>query len=340
MAHEFLIKDIAFQAGLSTATVDRVINDRGGVRRQTKARIEAALEELRQQEKRVALAGRTYVFDIVMEAPDRFSRAVRAAFEREAGSFPPAVLRVRFHFSEQRREQELLALLDRIRRRGSHGVVLKAADTPAIAEAVARLDRAGIPVITFVTDLPGSARIVYAGADNRAAGETAAYLIGSKLESGTVIATLSSSRFRGEEEREEGFRRLLGARWPHLGILEISEGLGKDFETRELVRAALARDPSINAVYSIGGGNRAIVNAFEDARRPLSCFVAHDLDHDNVELLTQEKLHFVLHHALANDAASVFRAFLRLHHAIPPQAGPSLSAIEVITPFNLPWQRA
>ena len=26
MSHEFLVKDIAFQAGLSTATVDRVLN--------------------------------------------------------------------------------------------------------------------------------------------------------------------------------------------------------------------------------------------------------------------------------------------------------------------------
>lgn len=336
MAHDFLIKDIAFQAGLSPATVDRVINDRGGVRRQTRARVEAAMAELRQQESTAALAGRTYMFDIVMETPDRFSNAVRTAFESEAVAFLPAVVRSRFHFSEQVREQDMVQLLAKIRRRGSHGVVLKAADTPAVTQAVAELHEASIPVITLVTDLPNSRRIAYAGADNRAAGETAAYLIGSRISKGTVLAVLSSSRFRGEEEREIGLRRLLRERWPDLGVLDVSEGYGKDSATGEQVRAALARDPAINAVYSIGGGNRAITDAFAEAGRAISCFVAHDLDRDNIELLKQEKLHYVLHHDLTSDAASVFRTFLKAHHAIPQLAGPALSAIEIITPFNLP----
>lgn len=336
MAHEFLIKDIAFQAGLSPATVDRVINHRAGVRRQTRQRVEAALAELRQQENAAALSGRTYVFDIIMETPDRFSDAVRAAFESEAVSALPAVIRSRFHFSEQIRDQDLLALLARIRRRGSHGVVLKAADTPEVTQAVAELHAAKIPVITLVTDLPNSCRIAYAGSDNRAAGETAAYLIGSHVSQGTVLVTLSSSRFRGEEDREIGLRRLLRARWPHLDVLEISEGYGKDSATGAQVRAALARNPAITAVYSIGGGNRAIIDAFAEAGRTISCFVAHDLDKDNIKLLRQEKLHYVLHHNLNSDAASAFRTFLKFHHAVPHMAGPVLSAIEVITPFNLP----
>jgi LacI family transcriptional regulator len=336
MAHEFLIKDIAFQAGLSTATVDRVINGRDGVRRQTKARVEAALEELRQQESAAAIAGRTYVFDIIMETPERFSTAVRAAFESEAASFLPAIIRSRFHFGEQMREQDLVQLLAKIRRRGSHGVVLKAADTPAVNQAVAELSDAKIPVITLVTDLPNSRRIAYAGADNRSAGETAAYLIGSRITHGTVLVTLSSSRFRGEEEREIGFRRLLRQRWPALGILEISEGYGRDSATGEQVRTALTRDPGINTVYSIGGGNRAIIDAFDDAKREIACFVAHDLDKDNLDLLARERLHYVLHHNLNGDAASVFRTFLKARHAIPQMAGPTLSSIEIVTPFNLP----
>jgi LacI family transcriptional regulator len=336
MAHDFLIKDIAFQAGLSTATVDRVINDRSGVRRQTRARVEAAIAELSQQESAAALTGRTYVFDIIMETPDRFSTAARAAFESEAVAFLPAVLRSRFHFAEQMREHDLLALVARIRRRGSHGVVLKAADTPAITQAVADLHEAKIPVITLVTDLPHSQRIAYAGADNHAAGETAGYLIGTRLQSGTVLAVLSSSRFYGEEERLTGLRGLLKTRWPHLKIIDIGEGFGKEEATGRQVRAALASDRTINAVYSIGGGNRAIIEAFADLFRSISCFVAHDLDQDNLDLLKQGKLDYVLHHNLNNDAASVFRAFLKAHHAIPRMAGPVLSAVEIITPFNMP----
>src|SRR5690349_12374465 len=114
MAHEFLVKDIAYQAGLSTATVDRVINGRGGVRRQTSARIEAAIDELRKQEKDASLQGRTYVFDVIMEAPDRFTRTVREAFESQAGSFRPLTLRARFHFTEQMHDADLSRLMARI----------------------------------------------------------------------------------------------------------------------------------------------------------------------------------------------------------------------------------
>ncbi len=72
----------------------------------------------------------------------------------------------------------VIATLGRIARTGSHGVILKAPDMPEVGDAVARLTAAGIPVVTLVTDLPSSARVAYVGIDNRAAGATAAYLIG------------------------------------------------------------------------------------------------------------------------------------------------------------------
>ena len=336
MAHEYLIKDIAFQAGLSPATVDRVINGRSGVRRQTAQRVQAAIDELRQQESAAALTGRTYIFDVIMETPDRFSTAVRRAFESEAATFLPTVIRSRFHSSEQMREQHMVQLLTKVKRRGSQGVVLKAADTPAINEAVNQLSDAGIPVITLVTDLPHSRRIGYAGSDNRAAGATAAYLIASRMSEGSVLVTLSSSRFRGEEEREIGFRRLIRERWPHLGIVELSESYGRDSATGEQVREALAGNPAIRAVYSIGGGNRATVDAFCEAGRAIACFVGHDLDEDNRLLLRQERIHYVLHHDLRTDAASAIRSFLKTKRAGPPSGGPALSALSIITPFNMP----
>ncbi|ACI56750.1 LacI family transcriptional regulator [Rhizobium leguminosarum] len=339
MAHLFLVKDIAFQAGLSTATVDRVLNGRPGVRQQTEMRVKAAIAELEKQQAGAVASGRMLAVDIVMETPQRFSDAVRAAFEAEMAAFLPGVFRCRFHFAEVMKPAEMVQLLDRIRLRGTHGIVLKAPDVAEVAAAVARADAAGIPVVTLVTDLPNSARIAYAGADNRAAGETAAYLIGEVLASGgggKVLVTLSSGRFRGEEEREIGFRRIIRAHYPGIGVTEISEGHGTDTATGTLAAAALAADPTINAVYSIGGGNRAVLAAFDAARRPVHAFVAHDLDVDNRALLAARRIGFVLHHDLRTDARSAFRAIMG-RATSPGRAVPaSLSSVEIVTPYNMP----
>lgn len=338
MSHEFLVKDIAFQAGLSTATVDRVLNGRIGVRRQTSLRVEAAIDELRKQEKSAGLKGRTYIFDVVMEAPDRFTRAVRQAFESQAGAFQPLTTRVRFHFTEQMHDAALSRLMTRIRQRGSDGVVLKAPDTPEIRRSVEAMTAAGVPVVTLVTDLPGSSRLAYAGSDNRVAGETAAYLIGARLgqRQGVVLATLSSNRFRGEEERESAFRALLRLRCPGLRVISISEGFGKDWTTGAQIRAAIAEQADVLAIYSIGGANRSIVEAFEAAGRPLPIHVAHDLDEDNVALLRNEKLAYVLHHSLEADAAHALATLIEARGADAKKKRPAHSALVIITPFNIP----
>ncbi|OCJ66439.1 LacI family transcriptional regulator [Agrobacterium tumefaciens] len=340
MAHTFLVKDIAFQAGLSIATVDRVLNGRKGVRKQTELRVRAAIRELEKQQAGVEIQGRKFGIDVIMEAPDRFTDAVRDAFESENATFLPTVFRCRFHFAESIRPQEIVQLLDRIRLRGTDGVVLKAPDIQDISAAVARLEQAGIPVVTLVTDLPNAPRTAYAGADNRAAGETAAYLIGERFagQPATVLVTLSSSRFRGEEEREIGFRRTLRERYPSIGIIEVSEGLGRDAATGALAAQALSDNPRINAVYSIGGGNRAVLAAFSDAGVTCAVFVAHDLDAANLELLKRREIHFVLHHDLKADARTAFRAIMGRRTALAVSAVPSLSAVKVITPYNIPPQ--
>lgn len=342
MAHEFLVKDIAFQAGLSTATVDRVLNGRQGVRKQTEMRVRAAIRELQKQQAGMEVQGRKFGIDIVMEAPERFTDTVRDAFESEALTFLPTIFRSRFHFAESMRPQEIVQLLDRIRLRGTDGIVLKAPDVPDISAAVARLQKSGIPVVTLVTDLPNAPRIAYAGADNRAAGETAAYLLGERLAGhpAIVLVTLSSSRFRGEEEREIGFRRTLRDRYPSIGVVEISEGLGRDEATGALAAAALSANPGINAVYSIGGGNRAVLGAFAAAAKPCTVFVAHDLDADNLDLLRSGHIHFILHHDLKADVRTAFRAVMSRRGALVGSGGPQLSAVEVITPYNIPaWVR-
>ncbi|WP_030265163.1 LacI family DNA-binding transcriptional regulator [Streptomyces violens] len=336
--HPYPIKEIARQAGLSEATVDRVLNSRGGVRESTVMEVHQAIKDLDRQRTQVRIGGRTFMMDIVMQAPERFSTAVRNALEAELPSLQPAVMRSRFHFRETGPASALIATLDKIAKRGSQGVILKAPDLPEVGAAVGLLVAAGIPVVTLVSDLPSSARLAYVGIDNRAAGTTAAYLIGQWLgdRPGNVLTTISRGFFRGEEEREMGFRSAIRNTEPHRTLVEVTDSDGLDATQYDLVLDALQRDPSINAVYSMGGGNAATVAAFDDLGRDCAVFIAHDLDHDNTQLLRQRRLSAVLHHDLRQDMRRACQTIMRAHKALPDE-GPALpSAIQVVTPYNMP----
>ena len=175
MPHRYKVREIAQQSGLSEATVDRVLHERPGVRENTRAEVMQAIADLDKQRAQLRLNGRRYLIDVVMQTPQRFSDAFRAAVEAELPAFAPAMLRARFHLWESGSTAQMDDTLGRIR--GSHGVVLKAQDEPEVVEAIDRLVSAGVPVVTYATDVPHSSRCGYVGIDNHGAGVTAAYLM-------------------------------------------------------------------------------------------------------------------------------------------------------------------
>ncbi|MET8151318.1 LacI family DNA-binding transcriptional regulator [Actinoplanes sp. NPDC049668] len=338
MKHPYRIREIAAQSGLSEATVDRVLHGRGGVRDSTIREVRQAISDLDRQRAQVRLGGRTFMVDVIVQAPPRFCAAIRAALEAELPGLRPAVIRARFHLLDHPSAADVVSVLERVARGRSHGVILKAPDRP---EIVAAARRGNVPLVTLVTDLPASPRVAYAGIDNRAAGATAAYLIQQWLadRAGDILVVRGHGSFRGEDEREMGFRAELRGRGPHRRLFEVVDAEDSADAVGAGIREVLAGNPSVRAIYSLyagAGGNSAVVAAFAARRRPYDVFVAHDLDEENTALLRERKLSAVLHHDLRTDLRRACHAIMQAQGALPGPIRTNPSAIQVITPHNAP----
>ena len=80
-----------------------------------------------------------------------------------------------------RTDQAPRAALDDVDHRHTVGVAVVATEAPIVERAINRLTERDVAVATLVSDVPASRRMHYVGIDNRAAGRTAASLLGAAL---------------------------------------------------------------------------------------------------------------------------------------------------------------
>jgi LacI family transcriptional regulator len=183
--------------------------------------------------------------------------------------------------------------------------------------------------------------VAYVGIDNADAGATAAYLVEQWMadRAGDVLVVRGHGTYRGEDEREAGFRAEMSSRNPYRRLHVVVDEEDRADAVPARTRAVLADNPSVRAVYSLyagAGGNAAVVDAFAAEHRKYDVFVAHDLDGENTTLLRTHKLSAVLHHDLRSDLRRAGLAILQAQGVLAGPIRSNPAAIQVITPFNTP----
>lgn len=287
--------DIARAAGVGTATVERVLNGRGGVRPETVERVLAAARTLDYPRRLPEVhRGILRIEVILVRSESPFYRRLSHAIERIAATLDP-VVRIHRSFIDQADVAAIAALIASGERRRA-GLVLSVPDHPAIRAAVESVE-GSLPVVHVVTRAhPTVGELV--AIDNYAAGRTAAHFLTEMQRSPGAVIAIGHPIYQVHRERLRGFSDYLAsASGPH-DLRWV--GFGQDEARRcgDAMHRALETWPDLVGVYNVGAGNRAVIDVLRRHPRGGNVFyVGHELSDATAEALRDRTMHIVLDQA-------------------------------------------
>ena len=272
------VTQIARAAGVSPATVDRVLNNRDGVRARTREIVMQIATQLGYFGPVTEAATARMRMDFVLPAgSNSFIRALRKHLLEEATARPDVAVNV--HDIEGFDPERLSARLRELRGK-TDAVGVVALDHPQVREEINALAQSGAKIGTLVSDIPTVDKVGYVGVDNRAAGRVAGLLLGRFLPPAgrqRIAVFMGSLAYRGHEEREMGFRAILSEDFPELeivGLAEVSDD--RDRAYHETLR--FLDSGNIAGIYNIGSGNQGIARALRERQMERRVvFIGHDL---------------------------------------------------------------
>ncbi len=308
------IDDVAQQAGVSTATVDRVLNGRPGVRAVTVQRVLKAAGEIGYviDEAQPASALRPWRLAFLLPAgSNRFLGMLGRLIGGSQAQLASFNMRARVDTIESFKPELLAQHLKKIGREVD-GIAFMALEHPTVREAVDSLAERGVPAVTLISDIANTRRVAYVGLDNRSAGRTAGYLIarfiGARPAKVAMIA--GSLSYRAHEEREMGFLHLFEDLFPAIQVVGLREGHDEEARNYRQTKTLLAQHPDLAGIYNIGGGPEGIARALKEAGRQHEVvFVGHGLTPDTRSLLIEGAMDAVITQnpqAAMMDCVSIF----------------------------------
>jgi LacI family transcriptional regulator len=336
------VADVAQHARVSTATVDRVLNHRPGVRPATvQAVLKAAAELGYLPQNDLYKALRPQPMRLVFLLPagtNRFLNMLGDYVDIARQHLEPFNVQCHCRFIEGFNPQVLVDSLLREGRRAD-GIAFMALEHPLVREAVNSLAEKNVHTLTLISDLSSSCRAAYVGLDNRAAGRSAGLLLGRFIgaRTGKVAMIAGSRHYRGHEEREMGFQHIVEEKFPGLQVVGLREGHDDAQTNYRQTRQLLEQYPNLVGIYNIGGASDGVAQALKEAGRDQNIvFIGHGLTPDTRALLVDGSLDAIINQNLHSTVLNSVRIFANLREGREAMAGVEPMQISIVLSENLP----
>lgn len=273
------IKQIAEITNVSRGTIDRVLNNRGGVSQETERKVRAAMEALNylpnKAGKNLAIRRKKLKFGFILFSPNSYNpffSDVETGIRKKALELEEFGVTVDIRFTSINETVRQLELLDSFAANDYNGIAIAALNTPPIAEKIREISSKGIPIVTANTDIPDSGRLAYVGSNYYQCGQVAADLMGLITAGKAKIGIISGSEnIMCITERNAGFQKYLSENYPASEIVSITANNSYDeVESYLITKKMLEEHPEIDALYLSAAGVHAACKAVGESGRKIT----------------------------------------------------------------------
>lgn len=253
------IKQIAELAGVSRGTVDRVLNHRGSVNKETEKKVLEIARQLNYKPNKagIALAAQKKQLQIgilVFDEKNPFFDEVLAGIQKKAEEMDYYGCDIQICRVEMNAQSQLKAL-EELKQANINGLILSPYNDEKVAEKINEFVEAGIEVVTVNTDIEGTRRLAYVGSDYFKCGRTAGGLMGMITQGKAKLGIITgSSNVLCHTRRIEGFRDVVEKEYPQIEICAIEENEDDEFKSYAVAEKMLQQYPDMDALFLAAGG--------------------------------------------------------------------------------------
>lgn len=279
-------RDLAREARVSLATVDRVLNGRPGVRDATVEAVNAAIARIgfiRNQSAANLARSRSYRFEFLLPSSgDEFLTSVVDRIAETRAAFQFEAVQIGYRQVLGNDPHQISNVLSAIDPKSVDGIAIMAPESPQVRDAMLRLKSHGVHVVQFASGQPDLRPFDFVGVDNYAAGATAGRLIGrfTAGRAGSVLVVSETMNALDSVERRLGFDTVLSESYANLTALPSLETHGDPARTRLVIRNAYASHAEIVAAYVLSSEARPALAAISEFSDPAAqVIIAHERTH-------------------------------------------------------------
>ena len=275
------ISDIMRMTGLSRSTIDRVLNERPGVKEKTRRQIEQAIAELGYAPSSLSLhqtARNARIEVFLPEGTNPFFSHLRKGIDAAVNAATEHGVDLRISGFDPYRPETMVERLSAVNNQTT-AVITVGVDNHEAGLAINNLADRGIRVVTIVSDVPMSRRSAYVGQDNFAAGRTAGQLMADLVPSGRgrVAVLIGHPQFRHLLDRQSGFQQALAINRPELAVQACHPYGADPSQAEAIVRDLMADRRNLRGVYIAGGGQPYLIDALRVTTGTQPVVIGHEV---------------------------------------------------------------